>query len=232
MKRLLIFIVVVCLCALIFSPAPVPVQGQGGIDTSKWYQLIAKHSGKCLDNRYGNLVDGELLMQNTCHSGDNQKFQFESVGSGYYRIKTGHSHRCIDQIGANSTPGGSIGQYQCHTGYNQQWMPSTSGGYYAFNVRHSGMNLDVLGGSTANFALLVQYYAYGTDNQLFTLYETTPPCTDSGDADADGWCAPWDCDDNDPDTYPGAPNNCESGVDRDCNGSDDYEECYGPPCCE
>jgi hypothetical protein len=213
-------------------PAPVPVQGQGGIDTTKWYLLIAKHSGKCLDMRNANLADGERVMQYTCHNGDNQKFNFQSAGSGYYSIHVGHSQKCIDQFGAVSTPGGAVGQYQCHSGQNQQWLPSTSGGYYSLNVRHSSLNLDVVNGSTANGALLMQYYVHGGDNQLFTLYETTPPCTESGDSDSDGWCNPFDCDDNDPDTYPGAPTSCESGVDRDCNGQDDYEECYGPPCCE
>jgi len=226
MKRLLVFVAVICLCALMFSPVPVPVQGQGGIDTSKWYRLIAKHSNKCLDMRFANLTPGERLMQFTCHSGDNQKFQFESVGSGFYRIRTGHSHMCIDQFGAVSTPGGAVGQYFCHSGQSQQWLPSTSGSFFSFNVRHSGLNLDVSQASTANGALLIQFTPHGGDNQLFTLEETTPPCTESGDNDGDGWCAPFDCDDNDPDTFPGAPTFCEMGVDRDCNGFDDFQECF------
>jgi Ricin-type beta-trefoil lectin domain./Protein metal binding site. len=218
-----------CLCALLLASPYQRVNGQGGIDTSKWYRLIAKHSGKCVDVRNASISAGERLMQYTCHSGDNQKFQFSSAGDGYFVINTGNSHLCVDQFGATQTPGGAVGQYFCHYGQNQQVLPATSGGYYSFSFRHSGQNLDVANGSTANGALLIQYTAHGGDNQLFTLEETTAPCTESGDTDSDGWCNPYDCDDNDPDTFPGAPTFCEMGVDRDCNGLDDYEECFGFP---
>jgi hypothetical protein len=136
----------------------------------------------------------------------------------------GHSRKCLDQIGANYNDGGIIGQYGCHSGQNQQWLPAYSSGYYQFNVRHSGKNMDVLNGSYSNAAQLIQYYAHGGDNQQFSLDETTAPCAD---ADDDGFCTTYDCNDNDPDIYPGAPIYCESSVDRNCNSVDDYEECYG-----
>ncbi len=40
------------------------------------------------------------------------------------------------------------------------------------------------------------------------------------DADADGYPAGVDCDDNDPRTYPGAPEKCGDGKDQDCDGVD------------
>jgi hypothetical protein len=222
MKKYVFLALAICVCALLLSPAPTPVHGQGGIDTSKWYKIIAKHSSKCLDMRFANLVDGEHLIQYDCNGGDNQKFQFQTVSGGYYRIVIGHSRKCIDQIGANQTNGGIFGQYGCHSGTNQQFLPSYSGGYYQFNVHHSGKNMDVLGGSYSNAAQLVQYIAYGTDNQLFSIEEVSAPCAD---ADSDGFCTTFDCDDTDPDIYPGAPIFCETGVDRNCNSLDDYEEC-------
>jgi hypothetical protein len=50
-----------------------------------------------------------------------------------------------------------------------------------------------------------------------------PVCADS---DGDGFCDDMDCNPYDPQTYPGAPIYCEWGQDRNCNGVDDYQECY------
>lgn len=47
------------------------------------------------------------------------------------------------------------------------------------------------------------------------------------DNDGDGYPADQDCNDYDSSIYPGAPIYCNSGEDRNCNGQDDYQECYG-----
>lgn len=44
------------------------------------------------------------------------------------------------------------------------------------------------------------------------------PCTD---ADGDGWCAEdGDCNDTDPEIFPGATDLCLDGIDQDCSGAD------------
>lgn len=50
------------------------------------------------------------------------------------------------------------------------------------------------------------------------------------DQDGDGYCVGNDCNDYDPSIYPWAPTYCSSGEDRDCNGQDDYQQCYGGGC--
>jgi hypothetical protein len=48
----------------------------------------------------------------------------------------------------------------------------------------------------------------------------TPEPTPATDADNDGVVAADDCDDNDPNAYPGAPETACDGVDQDCDGAD------------
>ena len=47
----------------------------------------------------------------------------------------------------------------------------------------------------------------------------------SNDVDGDGWGASCECDDNDPNAFPGAPEVTGDGIDQDCNGSDTVA-CY------
>jgi hypothetical protein len=111
---MLILAVVVGLSALALLP-PVPTRKASArtvsIDTSKWYHIINRRSGKCLDMANANFTPGAHLIQYTCHDGANQKFHFTDMGGGYYRLDVAHSHQCVDQLNAVSTAGGLVGQY-------------------------------------------------------------------------------------------------------------------------
>ncbi|MCB9777612.1 MAG: lamin tail domain-containing protein [Alphaproteobacteria bacterium] len=66
------------------------------------------------------------------------------------------------------------------------------------------------------------------------------PDVDATDADGDGYLAAFDCDDGDPDVYPGATDLPYDGVDADCMGDSDYDadgdghdsETYGGDDCD
>jgi hypothetical protein len=64
------------------------------------------------------------------------------------------------------------------------------------------------------------------DDAFFKLYYVKA-CFDDTDADGDGWTVlGGDCDDNDSNTYPGAPELCD-GLDNDCSGAPDADEVDG-----
>jgi Ricin-type beta-trefoil lectin domain-like len=204
MKRLLFLLAAVAaLSALALSPVPTRVaRAQSGISTSQWYHIVARNSGKCLDVAGGQTNSGARLVQHTCHQGDNQTFQFQSVGSGLYYIIAGNSGLCIDQVNATYSTGHQFMQWPCHTGTNQQFdviSGQVGSGYYnQIRVQHSLLNMDVANGSTSSGAYIVQYTTHGGTNQQFELVPSNNiPCAGTDD-DEDGMSACYDCDDNDP----------------------------------
>jgi hypothetical protein len=44
-----------------------------------YYNLVAKHSGKCIDVEGASTADGASLVQWPCNGGDNQKFSIEGL---------------------------------------------------------------------------------------------------------------------------------------------------------
>ena len=58
-----------------------------------------------------------------------------------------------------------------------------------------------------------------------------PPPPPPPDNDGDGSNSAQDCNDSDASIYPGAPTYCEFGLDRNCNGWDDGDECYSQQPC-
>lgn len=132
--------------------------------TSATYNtLIARHSGKCADVTSQSLWAGAQIKQYDCNGGNNQKYWFKSVGSGYYQLVVRNSSLCV-QENANS-----VSQENCDTAVTgQQWSLTTSGSYVNVKSRASGECLDVNGASTANSAALITYTCNGGTNQQWT----------------------------------------------------------------
>jgi len=145
-------------------------QPQSGIYPGRPYQLIAKHSGKCLDVAGVGTGNGTNIIQYDCHGGPNQQWTLTDKGGGYYLAVAKHSGKCLDVAGVGTGNGTSIIQYDCHSGPNQQWMLIPQGqGYYLATAKHSGKCLDVSGASTANGANVTQYDCHAGPNQLWML---------------------------------------------------------------
>lgn len=144
----------------------------GQIDPSALYQIIAKHSGKCLGaNSLGN---GVRVIQSDCHDGDNQAWTFTPVEGGYYRIIAKHSGRSLDVFGGIFSRGDGVvvDQWDYNGAANQMWILIPVGeGYYQICARHSGKSLDIDVGpsATGNGAGAQQWAYWGGDNQKFKL---------------------------------------------------------------
>jgi hypothetical protein len=125
-------------------------------DPSIFYQIKAKHSGRCLDVSGGTDATGNgvQVIQWDCHDGDNQKWQIVPVADGFYKILAKHSGKALDVFGGIiSTGDGVTVQQRDFNGLaNQLWMFSRQDdGSYKIVVRHSGKSLEIGGGPTATW---------------------------------------------------------------------------------
>ncbi|MFJ1809329.1 MULTISPECIES: RICIN domain-containing protein [unclassified Streptomyces] len=132
--------------------------------TSATYNtLVARHSGKCADVPSQSLWAGAQIKQYDCNGGNNQKYWFKSVGSGYYQLVVRNSSLCVQENAS------TVSQENCNaTATGQQWSLTTTGGYVSIKARASGKCLDVNGASTANSAALITYTCNGGTNQQWT----------------------------------------------------------------
>ena len=84
-----------------------------------------------------------------------------------------------------------------------------------------------------SFIFIVLIVAIALPNLSFAhTLPCSTACTDKTDCDLDGHDAPGcggdDCNDDNPDVYPGAPEFCFGGIDENCNKLID---CHDPKCC-
>jgi hypothetical protein len=142
------------------------VKGVGG---GPYYNLVARHSDKCVDVQDNSAADNGHVVQFACNGGLNQQWRLEDAGGGYYRILAQHSGKCLDVEGG-STAKAFVNQYKCGSGQNQQWKFEDQGnGYYRLVARHSGLCLDVPKGSAEDVRLIQYKCGTGTNQQFKRL---------------------------------------------------------------
>jgi hypothetical protein len=140
------------------------------VDTSAWYVIVNRNSGKALDVSGVSTADGARIHQWTRHDGNNQQWQFVDSGGGYYRLRARHSQKVIDISGASTADGAQYVQWADHGGNNQQFrLVDTDSGYVKLVNRNSGKVADVTGASTADGAFIQQYADWNGTNQQWQL---------------------------------------------------------------
>ncbi|MFE7835152.1 RICIN domain-containing protein [Streptomyces sp. NPDC057474] len=139
-----------------------------GVGGGPYYNLVARHSTKCLDVSDNSAADNAFVLQWDCNRGLNQQWRLQDAGDGYVRVLAQHSGKCLDVANNSTTDGALVNQYRCGTGTNQQFQFQDQGnGYYRLMARHSGKCLDVKDASTANGARLIQWSCGTGTNQQF-----------------------------------------------------------------
>ncbi|WP_309114208.1 RICIN domain-containing protein [Saccharothrix sp.] len=148
------------------------------VDTTAWYVLVNRNSGKALDVYNFATNDGGRITQWTRGDGANQQWQFVDSGGGYYRLKSKHSGKVLDVTGASTADGAAIVQWSDHNGTNQQFrLADSPDGYVRLINRNSNKAVEVQNASTSDGANIVQYSDWGGNNQQWQLVKvggTTP----------------------------------------------------------
>jgi Ricin-type beta-trefoil lectin domain-like len=135
-----------------------------------YYELVARHSGKCLDVAGGSTATGAMLTQWTCVGVPNQHFRIVSVGGGYNKIVARHSGKVLDVQWGSLDNGAPVWQMDENGTPAQQWqLVNVGGGYYKILARHSGKALDVAGGFTTNGTQVHQWDYVAIANQQWQL---------------------------------------------------------------
>ncbi|WP_181958233.1 RICIN domain-containing protein [Nonomuraea deserti] len=160
--------------ALVMAGAAVnPVTAHAAdIDTSAYYQLVSRHSGKAIDVEGRSTANGAAIVQWAPGDGTNQQFQFVDSGGGFYRIKARHSGKVIDVSGASTADGAEVVQWTDTNAANQQFrIADSDGGHVRLINRNSGKALDVWEWSTADGGRISQYADLDGWNQQWRLVE-------------------------------------------------------------
>ncbi|WP_220446938.1 pectate lyase [Nonomuraea deserti] len=159
------------LTAMVGAIAVTPLQAQAAsVDTSAWYVLVNRHSGKALDLYDFATDDGAPIVQWARNDGNQQQWQFVSSGDGYYRLKSRHSGKVLDVYEWSTAGGAEIVQWADLNAANQQFrLADSDGGHVRLINRNSGKALEVWEWGTGDGARISQWDDLGGANQQWQL---------------------------------------------------------------
>ncbi|MFV2021324.1 RICIN domain-containing protein [Micromonospora sp. LOL_023] len=173
-------IVALATTAMVVTGAAVGLQHAAAatVDTSAFYVLVSRHSGKAIDLHNSATNDGAPIVQWARNDGNQQQWQFVDVGNGYYKIRSRHSGKFLEL--PNAIDGTQLIQNADNGTTRQHFRVADSdGGHVRFINRHTSKALDVWQWSTANGGMISQYQDVGGWNQQWQMVRvgtgSTPP---------------------------------------------------------
>ncbi|UJW31131.1 RICIN domain-containing protein [Saccharothrix sp. AJ9571] len=176
--RVLIALLPTVLAATAAVALDTAVASAATVDTSAWYVLVNRNSGKAVEVTGQSTADGAVVHQWSRHDGANQQWQFADSGDGYYRLKSKNSGKVLDIDNFSTADGGKVQQWTDLNGTNQQFRLSDSdSGYVRLLNRNSGKAVQVTGQSTADGAAVVQSGDQNVASQQWQLVRLADACS-------------------------------------------------------
>ena len=94
------------------------------------FEIVVRHTGKCLDVYNFDQANGARIVQWTCHGGANQRWYFNKrpEGNAIWELRSVHSNKCLDVLNQRNEadPGNILIQFDCHGRNNQAWNLQSS----------------------------------------------------------------------------------------------------------
>ncbi|MCX5055464.1 RICIN domain-containing protein [Streptomyces sp. NBC_00452] len=143
-----------------FAPASLHIGSSSGFSST----AVAQHSGLCLEDPGQSTANGTQYQQNTCGTGQEQRFDFHPVTgtTDTYTLVNHSSGKCLDVSALSTADGAAVQQWTCTGGTNQQYklraVTALGNSHdYQLVAVHSGKCVDVSTISTAPGALVHQW---------------------------------------------------------------------------
>ena len=159
--------------ALDVTDAMADIGADGGPIVGVRYNLIAKHSGKCM-TVLGNLpFDGTDIVQWTCDGSPSQVFRIEAAFGGAFTILHDASSACTDVEDSGIADGTNVALWHCNSTGAQRFAiaPSVHQDFYTFTNVFSGKCVDVQNTSQADWADVQIFTCNGGTNQAWQFVE-------------------------------------------------------------
>ncbi|MER5485934.1 RICIN domain-containing protein [Streptomyces sp. NPDC002812] len=94
------------------------------------FEIVAKHSGKCLDAWEWGTRNGTKVVQWPCTGGRNQKWYLARRSDNKWEIRSLQSDKCLDAHSPSLNPpqqGAHLQLWTCLGGKNQAWWLRSAG---------------------------------------------------------------------------------------------------------
>ncbi|WP_425465027.1 RICIN domain-containing protein [Paenibacillus sinopodophylli] len=144
------------------------------VNTTSWYKLTNRNSGKLLGTTSGVTTDGAVIEQYTDGGWTSQHWQFIDAGGRYYKIKNRNSGKILDITSSSTADGATVIQYTDNGGLNQQFRIISAGsGYFQIMNVKSRKVITITDSSILNGADAVQQTRDGDTDQQFSFTTTS-----------------------------------------------------------
>lgn len=138
------------------------------------YQLVSRHSGKCIDVVDHSFADGASIQQWACTGKPNQKFLLRDAYKNAFTFIAQESQKALRLAQEDANDGVALIQSGEYPGNVARfYLNPTPSGAFTIVSTHSGKCLDVSGTSSESGARVQQWSCHGGENQEFFLVKQT-----------------------------------------------------------